>query len=258
MRNMATNFLKALMDKPYEGPIDIKRLIATIEAGYIANNKREFKKKKSFSPSTLVYGHGACPRYWSLAFTGTEFYEERTPYEVANMNSGTVNHGRIQEAITNAGIAVEIEKRILASDPPLFGFADAIIQWGEDQPVVEIKTMREESFGYRKFAKAPNYHVMQLVIYMYVLRKKLGILLYESKNTHELHAISIEMTPEREAWVELAFQWMRDVRKAWEDGTLPMKPYRANSKICKKCPVRDTCFAAEKGEIKISPLEYLE
>jgi len=171
MRIMATNFLKTLMDKPYEGPIDTKRLIATIEAGYIANNKPEVRQKKSFSPSTLVYGHGACPRYWYLAFAGSEFYEERLPYEVANMQSGTLNHGRIQQAIVDAGIAVEIEKKLITSDPPIFGFADAIIQWGEEQPVMEIKTMREESFGYRKFAKAPNYHVMQLVIYMYILRR---------------------------------------------------------------------------------------
>lgn len=258
MRIMATNFLKTLMDKPYEGPIDTKRLIATIEAGYIANNKPEVRQKKSFSPSTLVYGHGACPRYWYLAFAGTEFYEERIPYEVANMQSGTLNHGRIQQAIVDAGIAVEIEKKLITSDPPIFGFADAIIQWGEEQPVMEIKTMREESFGYRKFAKAPNYHVMQLVIYMYILRKNLGILLYESKNTHELHAIAIEMTPEREAWVEHAFSWMREVRDAWENNRLPQKPYRSNSKICKKCPVNTTCASTEKGIIKIAPLEYLE
>ena len=188
---MAKNFLKQVLDKQPTGPIDTKALIEKIESGYIVNRGvAEYKQKKSFSPSALVYGNGACPRYWFLAFSGTEFVDDHDPYSVANMSSGTMSHERIQKAIEDAGIMVEKEKRIVTQDPPIFGFADAIIQWGEDQPVVEIKTMREESFAYRKFAKPPSYHLMQLIIYMKVLSKKVGILLYENKNSHELHAIT--------------------------------------------------------------------
>lgn len=255
---MAKNFLKQVMDKQPEGPIDVKKLIKAIEAGYTVNRVPEFKTKKSFSPSTLVYGNGACPRYWYLAFEGAEFVDDADPYAVANMSSGTMSHERIQKAIEDAGLMVEKEKRIFTQDPPIFGFADAIIQWGEEQPVVEIKTMRDESFSYRKFAKAPNYHVMQLTIYMKVLGKKMGILLYENKNSHELHAIVVELTPESEAWGDYAFDWMKTVRKQWESKEIPMKPYRSNSKICKGCPIAATCAKAEKGTVKIQPLEYLE
>jgi CRISPR/Cas system-associated exonuclease Cas4 (RecB family) len=255
---MAKNFLKQVMDKQPEGPIDTKKLIQVIEAGYTVKRVPEFKTKKSFSPSTLVYGNGACPRYWYLAFEGAEFVDNADPYAVANMGSGTMAHERIQQAITDAGIMVEKEKRIFTQDPPIFGFADAIIQWGEEQPVMEIKTMRDESFSYRKFAKAPNYHVMQLTIYMKVLGKKMGILLYENKNSHELHAIAVELTPESEAWGDYAFDWMRTVRKQWESKQIPMKPYRSNSKVCKNCPIAATCVKAEKGTVKLQPLEYLE
>lgn len=255
---MAKNFLKQVIDKQPEGAIDTKALIAKIESGYlVGQGVSEFKTKKTFSPSSLVYGNGACPRYWFLAFSGTEFETNNDPYAVANMASGTHGHERIQKAITDAGIMVEQEKRIFTQDPPIFGFADAIIQWEEEQPVVEIKTMREESFAYRKFAKPPNYHLMQLVIYMKVLGKRLGILLYESKNSHELHAITVEPTPELIAWADYAFDWMREVRKNWEDGNLPQKPYRSNSKVCKTCPIQKACAAADKGTVKIKPLEYL-
>jgi len=255
---MAKNFLKQVMDKQPEGPIDTKALIAKIETGYTATRGTEFKTKKTFSPSTLVYGNGACPRYWFLAFDGAEFEDHADAYAVANMDSGTDRHKRIQKAITDSGLMVEEEKPIRSQDPPIFGFADAIIQWGEEQPVLEIKTMKEESFAYRKYAKPPNYHLMQLIIYMKVLGKKLGILLYENKNTHELHAITVEPTEEHKAWAELAFDWMRKVRKAWEEKTIPQKPYRSNSKVCKTCPLVNACAAADKGKIKIEPLEHLE
>lgn len=255
---MAKNFLKQVLDKQPEGPINTKAFIEKIESGYIANRKTEFKQKKTFSPSTLVYGNGACPRYWFLAFTGTDFSDDATPYDVANMSSGTMSHERIQKAIEDAGIMVEKEKKIIASDPPVFGFADAIVQWEEDQPVVEIKTMKEESFAYRKHAKPPNYHLMQLFIYMKILGKKLGILLYESKNTHELHAIVVEPKEEDVLWVNYAFDWMKKVYAQWKSGKIPQKPYRSNSKVCKQCPVAAACAAAEKGSVKIDPLEYLE
>lgn len=254
---MAKNFLKQVMDKQPEGPIDTKALISKIESGYTAKRGTEFKTKKTFSPSTLVYGNGACPRYWFLAFEGADFEDNVDAYAVANMGSGTDGHARIQKAITDAGIMVEEEKRVISSDPPIFGFADAIIQWEEEQPVVEIKTMKEESFAYRKHAKPPSYHLMQLIIYMKILGKKLGVLLYENKNTHELHAITVEPTEEYRAWADYAFDWMKKVRKSWEDKDIPQKPYRSNSKVCKTCPIQKACAEAEKGKTKIEPLEYL-
>lgn len=254
---MAKNFLKQVLDKQPEGPVDTKALIAKIEEGYTAKRVTEFKTKKSFSPSTLVYGNGACPRYWFLAFSGAEFEDNVDAYAAANMQSGIDGHARIQKAITDAGIMVEEEKKVIASDPPIFGFADAIVQWGEEQPVVEIKTMKEESFLYRKHAKPPSYHLMQLIIYMKILGKRLGILLYENKNSHELHAITVEPTDEYKAWADYAFDWMKKVRAQWQSGDIPQKTYRSNSKVCKTCPLQKACAEAPKGKEKIDPLEYL-
>ena len=90
---MAKNFMKAIMDKQPEGPINTKELISTIESGYLVGREPQFKTKKSFSPSSLVWGSGACPRYWFLAFSGAEFVDDATPYDVANMNSGTQADG---------------------------------------------------------------------------------------------------------------------------------------------------------------------
>jgi hypothetical protein len=110
---MAKNFLKEVINKQPENAIDTKAFIEKIESGYTAKNGVNFKTKKTFSPSTLVYGNGACARYWFLAFSGADFLDDNEAYAIANMSSGTMGHERIQKAITDAGIMVEQEKRIM-------------------------------------------------------------------------------------------------------------------------------------------------
>ena len=100
-------------------------------------------------------------------------------------------------------------------------------------------------------------HVVQLLIYMKVLKKSKGIIVYENKNNHELLIIPVEVNDHYRAWIDMAFQWMRDVRKAWEDKTLPTKNYRSNSKICKSCPIKKACGEADVGVIKIESLKEL-
>jgi CRISPR/Cas system-associated exonuclease Cas4 (RecB family) len=85
-------------------------------------------------------------------------------------------------------------------------------------------------------------------------------LIYENKNNHDLLILPVEVTPGSYAveWVNQAFEWMKTVRKSWEDKKLPEKNYRSNSKICKTCPIRATCDSAGVGDIKIKSLEPLD
>jgi CRISPR/Cas system-associated exonuclease Cas4 (RecB family) len=93
---------------------------------------------------------------------------------------------------------------------------------------------------------------------MKILKKAKGVLIYENKNNHELLAIPVEVNEYYIKWVDQAFEWMRDVRKAWEAKTLPTKNYRSNSKICKTCPLSKVCADAGTGEIKLKSLEPLD
>ena len=108
-------------------------LVDAIHKGYVANNEPKFTKKKTFSPSTIVFGHGKCPRYWYLAFEGNTFYEEREGKSQANMESGTDRHARIQAAMEGAGIMVANEEKVIFDDPPIFGFLDSIIKWKDSE-----------------------------------------------------------------------------------------------------------------------------
>jgi CRISPR/Cas system-associated exonuclease Cas4 (RecB family) len=100
-------------------------------------------------------------------------------------------------------------------------------------------------------------HLIQLLIYMKILGKKKGVLIYENKNNHELLILPVEVDDNYREWIDNAFQWMREVRKAWLDRTLPTKNYRANSKICKTCPIKAACDEAGTGVIKIKSMEGL-
>jgi CRISPR/Cas system-associated exonuclease Cas4 (RecB family) len=234
-------------------------LIEKINSGYIVNRIDKFQTKKTFAPSTIAFSHGECPRYWYLAFEGAVFKDNADAYGGANMTAGTKSHERIQEAMKNAGILVDSEFKVTSEDPPIFGYGDVILNWEDSEILGEIKTMPNEGFEYRKSSGKPKSgHLIQLLIYMKILNKSRAILIYENKNSHELLIFPVELNKYYYEWVENAFEWMRNVRKAWESKTLPEKNYRTNSKICKTCPIRDTCDAAGLGEIKIESLEPID
>lgn len=242
------------------GRINTREVVDKIESGYLVDNHNGFKTKKSFSPSSLVYGHGACPRYWYLAFHGAEFKEEVTPRQVANMRNGSLSHERIQKAIQDAGIMISTEKKIVHSDPPIFGYRDAEILWDGASVPIEIKTTSEASFDRRKESRTPlPYHVAQLLIYMYIENHDMGGILYENKNTHELLFMPVELDDDYKDWVEKTLDWCRLVKKASDDNLLPHKNYRSNSKVCKTCPVLDVCKQYPiKGDTDIPSLEPLK
>ena len=239
--------------------VDKEALIEKIKSGYTIKRVDKFQTKTSFAPSTIAYSHGECPRYWYLAFEGAMFADNADAYGGANMTAGTKSHERIQQAMEDAGILKNSEFKITYSDPPIFGYGDVILEWENEDLLGEIKTMPNEGFEYRKLAGKPKAgHLIQLLIYMKVLNKSKAILIYENKNNHELLIFPVELNEYSFKWVENAFEWMRTVRKAWTNKTLPEKNYRSNSKICKTCPIRATCDLAGSGEIKIKSLESLD
>lgn len=260
---MAKNLLQQVMLKPGmtggRSFLNTQELIDKINYGYIAKRGTKFTQKKTFAPSTIAFSHGECPRYWYLAFEGADFVDNADAYGGANMTAGTKSHERIQQAMEDAGILKDSEFKVTWNDPPIFGFGDVILDWGGEDLLGEIKTMPMEGFEYRKASGKPKLgHLVQLLIYMRILNKTKAVLIYENKNNHDLLIIPIEANDYHIKWVNQTFEWMKTVRKAWEDKQLPEKNYRSNSKICKTCPLRATCDEAGKGDVKILSLEPLD
>jgi CRISPR/Cas system-associated exonuclease Cas4 (RecB family) len=259
---MSKNLLQSVMIKPAAQPEDafsVEGLVDAIQHGYVANRGPRHQQKKSFAPSTIAYGHGECARYWYLAFDGGTFEDNADAFAGANMTNGTLSHERIQKAMADAGILKESEFKIISNDPPIFGYGDVILDWEGEELLGEIKTMMNEGFEYRKAHRKPKPgHLIQLLIYMKILQKRKAVLIYENKNNHELLVLPVEINDYYIKWVNEAFDWMRSVRQAWVDRTLPEKTYRSNSKICKNCPLSKVCADAGSGDVRINRLEPID
>lgn len=226
----------------------------------------KFTTKTSFAPSSLGYS-GSCARYWYYAFNGAEFTYDTAPAAVANMDAGSDSGKRLAKLLDKAGILVEDEVPVRHSDPPIFGYIDAMVRWKGEVIPAEVKTTKTETWQYRVANNTvPGYQLVQLLIYMYVTGNERGFFLTENKNTHELFILPIRMTEERKALVEKIFEWMRLVKDNAENGELPTRPFTQKSMQCKGCAVRELCWAGYKrgsvngtdpnpGSIEIPPLE---
>jgi len=256
---MTKNLVKKMIKKKEE-ELDLSKIVDYINEGHIKiNSKPSFTKKYSFSPSTLVFGHGYCPRYWYLAFEGNEWEDKNTGTSYANMNTGSRSHERLQEALEAAGVLEWKEKEIKNTDPPIFGYSDAMIKVDDKLVLLEIKTTKEESFQYHKQNNsASRYHIEQLLIYMKILKQQIGAIVYESKNTHEICVIPVIANQSHVDFIDYFFEWMRKVRKAFDDKQLPERGFRQNSKTCSSCPIEKVCDSREKGVIKIERRKELE
>lgn len=256
---MAKNLMKELIvAQKGRSWLNGKEFTKRLEEGYLRQFGSKFTTKKTFAPSGLAWNQGECPRYWYIAFNGAEFVDdEREAKAVANMQHGTVSHERIQKALELSDIPAEMEVKIRSEDPPIFGYADGILDWaGDDNVVLEIKTMREEGFARVKAAGKPKkHHIFQLLVYMKIQKASRGIIMYESKNANELLALPVEINDTYRDYMDYLWGWLREVRSAFDNDTLPEKNYRSNSRVCKNCPVKDTCDTLGDGVIKIKSLE---
>jgi CRISPR/Cas system-associated exonuclease Cas4 (RecB family) len=282
---MAKNLLEQVMTKSTKKKVTnseedenfVEGLPTAINAGYLVKTKTRFVKKNNFSASSLAYGAGECPRYWTLAFDGQITYDNSDAMGVANRTQGTLGHGRIQEAIEASGLLAQdmqmdpiprkygqqthpaMEFRVKTDDPPFDGYGDVMIDYKGERLVGEIKTIRNDEFEYRKINRRPKMaHLMQLLLYMKVWKMRKGVMIYENKNTHELLTLPVVVNERYRDWAEEVFEWMKLVYKNWQEKQLPEIPYRSNSKICKVCPIQKACAEAGDGTIKIKPMRLLK
>lgn len=240
-------------------PFDLKGLADIIDAAYSkVRDKDEFLTKTGFSPSVLGYGSGKCPRRWVMAFQGAQFINEYDAQSIDNMQAGTDGHERMQKNFEDSDMDVTIEFDLRHEDPPIHGYVDLILNDFQGFKIpIEIKTTRAEAFVFRRLQnKGKDYHVLQLLIYLYVLQLKHGLLLYENKNDHKKLLIEVKMTDENMRKIERVMQWMRKVYKIYEDGDLPEVPYRKNSAVCKSCPLQKWCTEQPEGNVRVETLPF--
>lgn len=233
-----------------------------LEAAYLSEvGPPKVIKKLTFSPSSIGYGHGKCARYWYLAFEGKYVFTPKTDARgMAIMMNGSKTHDRIQEVLTKRGTLLETETEIKIDSPPIRGYLDGKIRLpsGEEVPVLEIKSINSNGWEYKRGSGKPSdQHLIQLLIYLKATGAKRGVFLYENKDTQEALFLLVELNEENDKLIEYVFEWLRDVRKAWEDQTPVARPTkRKDAVICKSCPLYVPCWEeVENGEVKIPVME---
>lgn len=251
---MPSEIVKALRFKNPSAAFDTSALGELLAEAYLKQRREDtFTTKETFSPSSLGYGNATCARYWKIAFDGADFVEKHDATGIAIMSNGTFGHTRLEKVFTDAGIVEEMEKEMRLQDPPIRGYIDLIVNYQGERMIGEIKTTRTEAFQWRQnTGKAKENNLLQLLIYMKAEGCKWGFLFYEDKNTQEFLIIPVEMNEENAAFLEGCLDWLREVRKAWEDGEVPNRPFRRNNKICNACPVQKTCWADDAPEATIT------
>jgi CRISPR/Cas system-associated exonuclease Cas4 (RecB family) len=250
---MPSQIVKALRNKKQPEGFDGNALAELLAEAYLKQRREsKFTKKETFSPSSLGYGNATCARYWKIAFDGADFVEKADAEGIAIMSNGTEGHARLEQVFEDAGILEAKEVEIKLQDPPIRGYMDLVINWNGEKVIGEIKTTRTEAFQYRwTTGKPKENNLLQLLIYMKATGCRYGFLLYEDKNDQHFMIIPVEMTQENIDFMEESLDWLRKVRKAWEDGEVPNRPYMKRNKICQKCPVFDTCWAPDAPEATI-------
>lgn len=254
---MTKNLLSSLLNKPKDPKLNSKKFIKMLNSAYEdTNTNKEYKRKKTFSPSTIGYGHGTCPRYWWLAFNGAEFTENIRAANIASMRSGTAAHERIEKLVEATGLLKEREREIKSDSPPIRGFADLVLDIDGEEIIGEIKTIKDQYFIQRKSEGQPSpSHFLQLLVYMKVEGASEGFILYENKNDNELLSIPIEMNAKNEEYINYVFEWMDKVYNSYKENTPPKRGYTKSTWTCKSCPVAEACLEREEGVKKIENLK---
>jgi CRISPR/Cas system-associated exonuclease Cas4 (RecB family) len=247
---MAREIVNNLKFKKHAGKFFDPEKFATLLDESYRNTKRADGEmtKKSFSPSSLGYGHGTCPRYWYMAFSGAVFIDDNDAVAVANMAQGTQAHERLQKLIATMPEFVSEEQEIINDYPPIRGFIDLIMSYDGEEVIGEIKTAKQEVWDTRKSEmKSSANHMLQLLTYMKLRNAKEGFFLYENKNTQEIIIIPVSMNDKNKQIIEDVFIWMQEVWDNFQNGDLPMRPAGATKykMPCTYCPVKKQCW--DKG-----------
>ena len=254
---MAREIVSNLKFKKITGKFDPQEFAKILNDAYLSTKRGDqVMVKKSFSPSSLGYGHGNCPRYWYLAFTGVVFIDDNDSNAVANMAQGTQAHERIQKIIESTGKLKHEELEIVNEYPPIRGFIDVVLDWNDEEVIGEIKTAKQEVWDTRQAEMKPSAnHLLQLLTYMKLRNTKEGFFLYENKNTQQVLIIPIQMNDKNTQIIEDLFLWMCEVWDNFKDGDLPMRRFAKTSYVCKNCPIKKECWKMPEGMVQIEPYE---
>jgi len=135
----------------------------------------------------------------------------------------------------------EYEEIFLKSEPEfnLQGHCDGIIEYNNEQYVIDFKTINTKRFGFLK--KPDPKYVVQITIYMWLSGVHKAKIFYEDKNEHRIKEITIKYDEEL---VEQIKKNAKKLKKILSLNKIPKIPNRYNKEDapCKWCDYLKMCY----------------
>lgn len=197
-----------------------------------------FKQRQGFAPSDT----NDCARravYFFRGVTINPTHDART-YRIFDNGHGV--HDRLGRYFDEMGIIIAQEKQISYEMPPIpKAFIDLIIDW-HGPTILELKSISEEGFAYRKqFNKPKDDHVQQVRVYGRIEQIDRLFIVYENKNTQELLVFKVEQDDDE---INKLFKKWEKIWAMKDNESLPKRPVKSpESKKCQWCEVKDICWS---------------
>jgi hypothetical protein len=142
-----------------------------------------------FYPSMLG---NECDRYLYLAYRGVLPQQVISSGTQRIFDTGSSLEDRMTKYFEQMGILKGREIPLKCDDPPISGRADFLLSHEEHTEVVlELKSINDKGFK-NLYGKPKVEHGIQLQVYLQLMDKPYGIVLYENKNDQKLKAFKVE------------------------------------------------------------------
>ena len=122
-----------------------------------------------------------------------------------------------------------------------------------DIMIVELKSISDSGFKYLDRTGGKDTHKKQLQLYMYLTGIKIGMLLYENKNTQEMKEYILPYDP---VLAQEVVDQIILVNKCVDEGTFPDKEYDQLSFECRYCPYSNICWPIKNQFVIEDVMKY--
>ena len=145
-----------------------------------------------FYPSMLG---NDCDRYLYLAFRGLLPQQEIASTTQSIFDTGSSLEDRMAKYFEKMRILKGRELSVKCDSPPISGRVDFLLVHDEYKDVVlELKSINDKGFK-NLYSKPKPEHTVQLQIYLQLMDRPYGIVLYENKNDQKLKAFKVKRSP---------------------------------------------------------------
>jgi len=215
----------------------IERILAQVET----ESKQEagkYAEKGIYRASAI----GGCPRALQYTTIGKVKPQEFTPEFQIFLRDGKLHQQAVEDLLRKIGtvshVEMNLQKRYKHQGVSfvISGTLDGVF----NDIIYDVKAINGFSFAALDKNYPANYmkYVEQLTIYLDILSKPLGMLIFKDRNWSEIKIKEVKYDPEL---MNRILDKIAGLHKGIKEGKLVPRPYKPRDKECKYCPYRLPC-----------------